>query len=104
MYDFLNVNLSDNTGKIGSSCLDVCTNFNPCQNWADCLPPRLNEQDYRCECGERQSGRYCQNVAPKTCPVGWWGKPVCGPCNCDTQRGFRSACNTDNGKCICKVS
>ncbi|XP_012939635.1 cadherin EGF LAG seven-pass G-type receptor 1 [Aplysia californica] len=90
-------------GTIGPQCLDVCTNFNPCKNWAECRQPGLGENSYRCECGVRQSGHYCENQAPLTCPTEWWGKPVCGPCHCDADKGFLSSCNKDNGTCSCKA-
>ena len=39
----------------------------------------------------------------KPCPQGWWGSPMCGPCNCDTSRGFHKDCNKTSGECRCKV-
>lgn len=39
----------------------------------------------------------------KPCPQGWWGSPMCGPCNCDTARGFHKDCNKTTGECRCKV-
>lgn len=38
------------------------------------------------------------------CPRGWWGSPTCGPCDCDTEKGFDPNCNKTNGHCHCKVS
>lgn len=38
------------------------------------------------------------------CPKGWWGHPMCGPCNCDTSKGFDPDCNKTTGECRCKVS
>lgn len=38
------------------------------------------------------------------CPRGWWGSPTCGPCDCDTDKGFDPNCNKTNGHCHCKVS
>lgn len=38
------------------------------------------------------------------CPRGWWGNPICGPCNCETSKGFDPDCNKTNGECHCKVS
>lgn len=40
----------------------------------------------------------------KPCPHGWWGSPACGPCNCDTGRGFHKDCNKTSGECRCKVT
>ncbi|CAL1541276.1 unnamed protein product [Lymnaea stagnalis] len=51
----------------------------------------------------RQSGKYCENQAPATCPAGWWGKPICGPCNCKADKGFGQTCNKDNGTCASKT-
>lgn len=28
---------------------------------------------------------------------------MCGPCNCDTTRGFHKDCNKTSGECRCKV-
>lgn len=39
----------------------------------------------------------------KPCPRGWWGSPMCGPCNCDVSKGFNSDCNKTTGECRCKV-
>jgi len=90
-------------GAIGAECKDVCTNFNPCQNWGDCRMPGPKEEDYRCECGARQSGRYCEDQSPASCPSGWWGQPVCGPCGCDTDKGFLQDCDKHTGECQCKA-
>lgn len=38
------------------------------------------------------------------CPRGWWGEKSCGPCNCDTSKGFDSDCNKTSGACRCKVT
>ncbi len=37
------------------------------------------------------------------CPRGWWGSPTCGPCHCDTNKGFDPNCNKTSGHCHCKV-
>ncbi|CAL1544536.1 unnamed protein product, partial [Lymnaea stagnalis] len=90
-------------GNTGPQCLEICTNFNPCKNWAECKQPLQGQNTYTCECGMRQSGKYCENQAPATCPAGWWGKPICGPCNCKADKGFEQTCNKDNGTCACKT-
>ncbi|TNN70471.1 Cadherin EGF LAG seven-pass G-type receptor 1 [Liparis tanakae] len=41
-------------------------------------------------------------LVEKPCPQGWWGSPVCGPCNCETNRGFHKDCNKTTGECRCK--
>ena len=91
-------------GTLGPDCLNICTNFNPCQNMANCHHPQGGS--YRCECGSLQSGKYCQNVAEQPCPAGWWGNPVCGPCheNCSRENGFNPNCDKLTGKCSCLVS
>lgn len=38
------------------------------------------------------------------CPRGWWGSPTCGPCHCDTDKGFDPNCNKTSGLCHCKVT
>ncbi|RUS82130.1 hypothetical protein EGW08_010104 [Elysia chlorotica] len=90
-------------GTTGPECLGICTHYNPCQNWAECRRPSLpGETTYSCECGSRQSGRYCEHQSPLTCADGYWGKPVCGPCNCKVEKGFLEMCDKSNGQCSCK--
>uniref|UniRef100_A0A2C9JL89 EGF-like domain-containing protein n=1 Tax=Biomphalaria glabrata TaxID=6526 RepID=A0A2C9JL89_BIOGL len=86
----------------GPMCLEICSNYNPCKNWAECKQPEAGKNTYSCECGVRQSGKYCENQAPATCPAGWWGKIECGPCNCQSDKGFEESCNKENGTCNCK--
>uniref|UniRef100_A0A672RTG7 Cadherin EGF LAG seven-pass G-type receptor 1-like n=1 Tax=Sinocyclocheilus grahami TaxID=75366 RepID=A0A672RTG7_SINGR len=51
-------------------------------------------------------GLYCDNdwltLVEKPCPRGWWGSPMCGPCNCDVSKGFNPDCNKTTGECRCK--
>ncbi|XP_025106932.1 cadherin EGF LAG seven-pass G-type receptor 2-like isoform X2 [Pomacea canaliculata] len=89
-------------GTIKPRCENVCSMYNPCENWAECKHPSVGESTYTCECGVRQSGRYCEQMSPLTCPAAWWGDPICGPCNCDQSRGFESNCDKKNGTCKCK--
>ena len=91
-------------GTLGPDCLNICTNFNPCQNMAHCRHPQGGS--YQCECGSLQSGDYCENVAKQPCPAKWWGYPVCGPCheNCTRENGFNPSCDKTTGKCSCMVS
>lgn len=37
------------------------------------------------------------------CPRGRWGHKTCGPCNCQTDKGFDFDCNKTSGECRCKV-
>lgn len=45
----------------------------------------------------------CSIRVEKPCPKGWWGSPMCGPCNCDINKGFNPDCNKTTGECRCKV-
>ncbi len=62
-----------------------------------------------CQCdGEEEEamskGRYCLDGRRRdfVCPRHWWGRPQCGPCNCDTARGFNETCHATTGECTCK--
>ncbi|XP_060555146.1 cadherin EGF LAG seven-pass G-type receptor 2-like isoform X2 [Ruditapes philippinarum] len=89
-------------GTLGPNCDNICTNYNPCQNEANCRHPYGGS--YECECGQLQSGKYCQITSPRSCPQNWWGNPVCGPCpeNCTSQNGFNPSCDKTTGKCSCR--
>ena len=49
------------------------------------------------------AGLYCERKQEDTCPLSWWGHPICGPCNCPTEKGFDPSCNKTTGECVCKV-
>ena len=49
------------------------------------------------------AGLYCKRRQEDTCPLSWWGHPICGPCNCPTDKGFDPSCNKTTGECVCKV-
>ena len=79
--------------------LDFCS-YDLCEHQSICKP---HKNDYSCFCKSNEtSGRYCENVIEKTCPRHWWGKPTCGPCQCDTSKGFNETCNQLTGACVCK--
>lgn len=46
----------------------------------------------------------CVNRTGLPCPRGRWGHKTCGPCNCQTDKGFDFDCNKTSGECRCKVT
>ncbi|KAM3859079.1 cadherin EGF LAG seven-pass G-type receptor 1 [Diretmus argenteus] len=88
-------------GYFGKECLDACQ-LNPCEHVSTCIRKPSSSHGYTCECGQSYYGQYCENKVEKPCPRGWWGSPMCGPCNCDISRGFDPDCNKTTGECRCK--
>ncbi|XP_077449680.1 cadherin EGF LAG seven-pass G-type receptor 1 isoform X2 [Stigmatopora argus] len=88
-------------GYFGKECVDACQ-LNPCEHVSTCAHKPSSSHGYTCECGHNYYGQYCENKIEKPCPQGWWGSPMCGPCGCDTSKGFRSDCNKTTGECRCK--
>ncbi|TNM91384.1 hypothetical protein fugu_019764 [Takifugu bimaculatus] len=88
-------------GYFGRECMDACQ-LNPCEHVSTCVRKPSSSHGYTCECGQNYYGQYCENKVEKPCPHGWWGSPMCGPCNCDTTRGFHKDCNKTSGECRCK--
>ncbi|CAL8385721.1 unnamed protein product, partial [Gadus morhua 'NCC'] len=88
-------------GYFGKECLDPCQ-LNPCEHVSTCVRKPSSSHGYTCECGTSYYGQYCQNKVEKPCARGWWGSPMCGPCDCDTTRGFNPNCNKTTGECRCK--
>uniref|UniRef100_A0AAQ6AC63 Cadherin EGF LAG seven-pass G-type receptor 1a n=1 Tax=Amphiprion ocellaris TaxID=80972 RepID=A0AAQ6AC63_AMPOC len=84
-------------GYFGKECVDACQ-LNPCEHVSTCVRKPSSSHGYTCDCGQNFYGQYLE----KPCPQGWWGSPVCGPCNCDTSRGFHKDCNKTTGECRCK--
>uniref|UniRef100_A0A8C3AZF1 Cadherin EGF LAG seven-pass G-type receptor 1 n=1 Tax=Cyclopterus lumpus TaxID=8103 RepID=A0A8C3AZF1_CYCLU len=84
-------------GFFGKECVDACQ-LNPCEHISTCVRKPSSSHGYTCECGQNHYGQYLE----KPCAQGWWGSPVCGPCNCDTNRGFHKDCNKTTGECRCK--
>uniref|UniRef100_A0A7N8X5C6 Cadherin EGF LAG seven-pass G-type receptor 1a n=1 Tax=Mastacembelus armatus TaxID=205130 RepID=A0A7N8X5C6_9TELE len=84
-------------GYFGKECVDACQ-LNPCEHVSTCVRKPSSSHGYTCECGQNYYGQYLE----KPCALGWWGSPVCGPCNCDTSRGFHKDCNKTTGECRCK--
>ncbi|XP_041654919.1 cadherin EGF LAG seven-pass G-type receptor 3 [Cheilinus undulatus] len=88
-------------GYYGRGCTDAC-HLNPCENEAQCHRKSTSSHGYICDCGDNHYGQYCQHRIDHQCPRGWWGSPTCGPCHCDTNKGFDPNCNKTNGHCHCK--
>ncbi|KAJ8262011.1 hypothetical protein GJAV_G00161080 [Gymnothorax javanicus] len=88
-------------GYFGRDCVDAC-HLDPCEHVSSCVHKPSSSHGYTCECGESYFGQYCEKKADQPCPHGWWGNPVCGPCNCDVSKGFNSDCNKTTGECRCK--
>ncbi|XP_041833765.1 cadherin EGF LAG seven-pass G-type receptor 1 isoform X2 [Melanotaenia boesemani] len=88
-------------GYFGKHCVDACK-LNPCEHVSTCVRKPSSSHGYICECGQNYYGQYCENKVERPCALGWWGSPVCGPCNCDTNRGFHKDCNKTTGDCRCK--
>ncbi|KAJ7997632.1 hypothetical protein DPEC_G00214140 [Dallia pectoralis] len=88
-------------GYFGGDCVDACL-LNPCQHVSTCVHQPSSPLGYKCQCGPFSYGEYCQNQANTPCARGWWGNPICGPCNCDVSKGFYQDCNKTTGECRCK--
>ncbi|XP_037628924.1 cadherin EGF LAG seven-pass G-type receptor 3 isoform X2 [Sebastes umbrosus] len=88
-------------GYYGRGCTDACL-LNPCENEAQCHRKPSSSHGYICDCGDNHYGQYCQHRIDHQCPRGWWGSPTCGPCHCDTNKGFDPDCNKTSGHCHCK--
>ncbi len=84
----------------GKGCFRFC-DLNLCPQNVRCV----DESELgHCDCGaDVGGGRYCEErLRDFVCPRHWWGRPVCGPCNCDTARGFNETCHAETGECTCK--
>ncbi|XP_036375616.1 cadherin EGF LAG seven-pass G-type receptor 1 [Megalops cyprinoides] len=88
-------------GYFGKDCVDACQ-LDPCEHVSTCVHKPGSSHGYTCECGSNYYGQYCENKVDQPCPRGWWGNPVCGPCNCDVSKGFHPDCNKTTGECRCK--
>uniref|UniRef100_A0A8D2LNR3 Cadherin EGF LAG seven-pass G-type receptor 1 n=1 Tax=Varanus komodoensis TaxID=61221 RepID=A0A8D2LNR3_VARKO len=90
-------------GYFGTDCVDVCS-LNPCEHVSTCVRKPSSSHGYTCECGQSYYGQYCESKIDLPCPRGWWGNPICGPCNCQVNKGFDPDCNKTNGECRCKTN
>ncbi|KAF8796749.1 Cadherin EGF LAG seven-pass G-type receptor 2 like protein [Argiope bruennichi] len=94
-------------GFVGDKCLPVCE-VNPCAEGSKCKPSSKfslhdhHKYGYTCECDTLHTGEYCEVPLDHPCPSNWWGYPICGPCHCDTVKGYDANCNKTNGECTCE--
>ncbi|XP_063309266.1 cadherin EGF LAG seven-pass G-type receptor 2 isoform X2 [Pelobates fuscus] len=88
-------------GYYGDSCTDACE-LNPCQHQSACVRRAGFSHGYLCDCALGYYGPHCEHRLDQPCARGWWGHPVCGPCNCDVNKGFDADCNKTTGECRCK--
>ncbi|XP_045034928.1 protocadherin-like wing polarity protein stan isoform X2 [Daphnia magna] len=88
-------------GFVGADCANICE-YNPCENNATCQIDQSIRRGYKCGCQGDTSGDYCEVALDQPCPATWWGYPVCGPCRCDTDKGYDPNCNKTNGQCVCQ--
>ncbi|XP_063811014.1 cadherin EGF LAG seven-pass G-type receptor 2-like isoform X2 [Pseudophryne corroboree] len=97
--DWDNYSCACHQGYYGNNCIDAC-DLNPCKHQSTCV--RHLNGPYGCECASGFYGSHCENRLDQPCSRGWWGHPVCGPCNCDASKGFDTDCNKTTGECHCK--
>uniref|UniRef100_A0A8C2IY92 Cadherin, EGF LAG seven-pass G-type receptor 2 n=1 Tax=Cyprinus carpio TaxID=7962 RepID=A0A8C2IY92_CYPCA len=89
------------SGYYGNNCSDACA-LNPCEHQSACSRKSSSAHGYTCNCPSSYFGQYCEKKTDLPCPRGWWGDKSCGPCNCDTAKGFDADCNKTSGACRCK--
>ncbi|KAG8198293.1 hypothetical protein JTE90_021547 [Oedothorax gibbosus] len=93
-----------NPGFYGKNCLPVC-HLNPCSDSSTCEETSMtaeNQKTYKCKCDAHHTGEYCETRLDLPCPSNWWGFPICGPCHCDTNKGYSADCNKKTGECSCE--
>ncbi|CAL1267158.1 unnamed protein product [Larinioides sclopetarius] len=96
-------------GHFGTHCLPVCQ-LNPCSESSTCesvIPSIFNQTKkkmYHCKCDAQHTGDYCEVSLDMPCPSNWWGYPICGPCQCDINKGYSADCNKTTGECYCEVN
>ncbi|KAM4613350.1 cadherin EGF LAG seven-pass G-type receptor 2 [Polymixia lowei] len=89
------------SGYYGDNCTDACS-LNPCEHESSCTRKPSSSRGYICDCPSNYFGQYCEKKTDLPCPRGWWGHKTCGPCDCQTDKGFDSDCNKTSGECRCK--
>ncbi|CAG06842.1 unnamed protein product [Tetraodon nigroviridis] len=89
------------TGFYGNNCTDACS-LNPCEHESVCTRRLSSSRGYTCDCSRNYFGHYCEKKTDLPCPRGQWGHKTCGPCNCQTDKGFDFDCNKTSGECRCK--
>ena len=90
------------SGYVGSDCQLACE-LNACSHGSTCIPWN-NTRGYNCLCDGYHTGTYCEESLVQVCPSSWWGTPVCGPCDCDTDKGYDANCNKSTGACHCQIN
>ncbi|GFT79519.1 cadherin EGF LAG seven-pass G-type receptor 2, partial [Nephila pilipes] len=91
----------------GKQCLPVCE-LNPCSESSTCetaAPNIINlatKKSYNCKCDPQHTGEYCETRLDLPCPSNWWGYPICGPCQCNINKGYSMDCNKTTGECSCE--
>ncbi|XP_053723976.1 cadherin EGF LAG seven-pass G-type receptor 2 isoform X1 [Synchiropus splendidus] len=88
-------------GYYGTNCTDACS-LNPCEHESSCTRKPSSSRGYTCDCPRNYFGHYCEKKTDLPCPRGRWGHKTCGPCNCQTDKGFDLDCNKTSGECRCK--
>ncbi|XP_032898448.1 cadherin EGF LAG seven-pass G-type receptor 2 isoform X3 [Amblyraja radiata] len=99
--DWDSYSCSCDPGYYGEECKDVCS-LNPCEHLSVCSRKPSSSHGYTCDCSSNFFGQYCETKIDQPCARGWWGHPVCGPCDCDVRNGFDADCNKTSGECRCK--
>ncbi|XP_072569096.1 cadherin EGF LAG seven-pass G-type receptor 2 [Paramormyrops kingsleyae] len=99
--DWDSYSCSCDPGYYGDSCTDVCS-LNPCEHQSACTRKPSSSHGYTCDCPASYFGQYCEKRIDQPCPRGWWGHKTCGPCSCQTEKGFDADCNKTTGECRCK--
>lgn len=87
---------------VGEHCQLACE-LNACKMGSTCIPWN-NSRGYKCLCDELHFGTYCQESLSQSCPSSWWGSPVCGPCQCNVEKGYDANCNKSTGSCSCQAN
>ena len=88
-------------------CLDDPCDLGLCAEGSSCQAAEAEAVDegYSCQCDLYASiDRYCSPKKEEVCPSHWWGRPVCGPCQCNVSQGFNESCAIDSGECSCKAN
>ncbi|CAH2075509.1 unnamed protein product, partial [Iphiclides podalirius] len=89
-------------GRVGPQCTAACE-LRPCGPHAVCVPDDT-QRGYSCKCeqGYSMTADGCTEQREEECPGGWWGVTGCGPCDCDSARGYHPHCAARDGRCRCK--
>ncbi|XP_041458442.1 cadherin EGF LAG seven-pass G-type receptor 2-like isoform X3 [Lytechinus variegatus] len=86
-------------GYVGPNCVSAC-DLRVCEHGSFCNLDKSAEFGYTCTCSDLYYGDHCENIIDE-CDDDWWGHQICGPCECDEEMGFESACNKTTSECYC---